>query len=383
MTTIKLNHEGVDVVEVKASATGTNEIHFTTKSPIFNADLGYVFCVTDLNVDTSSLPIFPPDTASTLFKIKKRHLTAANDGTLIDVELPAGTPQQLQLLPDGRKYFDTGSFLADVSGTANTFSSLQDAAGVIAADHGIPGGAANLDIPPGHYNQLDDYYLKIGFDAGGRVLITGVSAFWNHFVIEFSDLAVKLFQLEDVVGVDFGRNVLSLTRPPGATVAQTKALYTNPALLQVGDILTTHTVVGRSSVLKFCDHRLFVTVETHLPTERNLRVHNGSEQTDASIIRSAFLNMAESTVYSKGKIIVDDVTLTTKSYVGRTNFVKKTEPIMKWNTLTSSYEQRIFRFFVYCVYNIFAAGVYTQTKIAVPFSDLGEWDLTLRFVSKI
>ena len=77
MTTIKLNHEGVDVVEVKASATGTNEIHFTTKSPIFNADLAYVFCVTDLNVDTSSLPIFPPDTASILFKIKKRHLTAA------------------------------------------------------------------------------------------------------------------------------------------------------------------------------------------------------------------------------------------------------------------------------------------------------------------
>ena len=178
------------------------------------------------------------------------------------------------------------------------------------------------------------------------------------------------------------RNILSVTTVAG--VISTRNLFNGNAL-RTGGNLATELVIGKNSVLKFLDHRLFLTVETHLPVERNIRVHNGVEKTDASIVRAPFLNLAESTIYSKANIIVDDVALTTKSYVGRINFVKKTQPILKWNTLTSSFEQRIFRFFVFCVYNIFDAATltYTQTKIAVPLSEFGDWDLSLRFVSKI
>ena len=135
--------------------------------------------------------------------------------------------------------------------------------------------------------------------------------------------------------------------------------------------------------MKFADHRLFLTVETHLPIERSLRVFNGEEQTDPAIVRVPFLSHAESTIYSKDNTIVDDVALTTKSYVGRMNFVKKTNPILRWNTLTSSFEQRVFRFFVFCTYNVFNGVDYTQTKVAVPLTDNGEWDLSIRFISKI
>ena len=380
MTAVKLNHEGVDVLELRASATDSNEIHFTAKHNLFNADLSYVFAVTDLNVDCSSLPIFPPDTDDVLFTIKKRHLSNAGDGSLEDVSF-GGVVQRFQVSRQGKKYFDVASFMSDASNTAYTFSKQQDEAGVVGANHG---GGGNIDA--NHYKELDGgpfNYLNIGFDAGGRILFEGVSGFWNNFVIEFSPFAIKLFHLQDVVGVTaLDNNKVSLTMVGGAV--STQGLYIDQNNLRAGGILTTGTVVGKNSVLKFLDSRLFLTVETHLPIERNLRVNNGVEETDASIVRVPFLNRAESTIYSRENTIADEISLTTKSYVGRVNFVSKTQPILKWNLLTSSYEQRIFRFQLYCIYNVFAAATgFRQTKIAVPLNDFGEWDLSLRFVSKI
>ena len=379
MTAVKLNHEGVDVLEVRASATDSNEIHFTAKHNLFNADLNYVFACTDLNVDCSSLPIFPPATDDTLFTIKKRHLTNAGDGTLEDVSF-GGVIQRFQVQRAGRKYFDVASFMSDASNTAYTFSKQQDEAGVVGVDHGGDTKAVN------YYKELDGgpfNYLNIGFDAGGRILFEGVSGFWNNFVIEFSPFAIKLFHLQDVVGVTaLDSNKLSLTMVGG--VVSTQGLYVDINNLRAGGILTVGTVIGKNSVLKFLDSRLFLTVETHLPIERNLRVNNGVEETDASIVRVPFLNQAESTIYSRDNIIADETSLTTKSYVGKINFVSKNKPIMKWITLTSSYEQRIFRFQLYCIYNVFAAATgFTQTKLAVPLTDFAEWDLSLRFVSKI
>lgn len=378
MSAVKLNHEGVDVVSLRASQTGSNEIHFTSKHNLFNSDLQYIFAVTDLNVDCSALPIFPPNTNDTLFTIKKREVVL---GVLQDVTFN-GDLQRLQILPAGRKYFDVSTFLTDASATAYTFSKQQDVAGI--------GNAPNYLVDPNHYAELvggPQNYLNIGFDAGGRIMIEGVSAFWNHFVIQFSAYAVRLFHLQDVVAPD---NTLSLTFVGGAIITGTNnnqyplgALYIDANNVRAGGILTKHTIVGKHSVLKFLDHRLFLTVETHLPTLRNMRVHNGVEETDASLIRVPFLNMAESTIFCKDKTIVDEVSLTTKSYVGKMSFVKKTNPIAKYNTLTSSFEQRIFRFFVFCTYNIYAAGGFSQSKIAVPFSPNGEWDLSVRFISKI
>lgn len=363
MTTVKLNHEGVDVVEIKASTSASNNIHFTAKDNLFNADLNYIFAVTDLNVDCSNLPIFHPSTAEPVFAIRKRQ----NNFPLADHS------PEMNIAVAGRKYYDTSTFMSDVSAVAFTFSKEQDANGL-----GL--------IPANHYKTLAGgpfFYLKIGFDACGRIMIEGVSEFWNHFVLEFSHFSVKLFQLEDVVD---DNNILSLTMlpdPNGIDTVQTAQLFDAVGNINPGNILTLETVIGKGSVLKFCDQRLFLTVETHLPIQRNIRVHNSKEQTDPSILRVPFNNNANSTIYCKNGIIVDDISLTTRSYVGRVNFAKKTQPIQQWNTLTSSFEQKIFRFQLYCIYNRFAGGSFAQTKIAVPFTELGEWDLSLRFVSKI
>jgi len=124
-------------------------------------------------------------------------------------------------------------------------------------------------------------------------------------------------------------------------------------------------------------------VETHLPTQRNIKVNNGKEETDMALVRIPFTNDASATIFSDDGILQDNIELTTKAYVGRVNFVHKTTAVQQWNTLTSSFEQRIFRFQLYCVYNVYGATGYTQTKTKVPFTEDGDWDLSVRFVSKL
>ena len=376
MTTVNLNREGIDVVELKLTTTGTNRCHFTSRENILNSDLDYIFAVTDLNVDCSDLPIFPPDVLNTLITIKKRRV-----GQALAALPNADVSPTFGISPIRQRYFDVSSLIAALSQFANTFSTLQDAAGINAATHG---GGAN--VVPDAMQQEGTQYLKIGLDASGRLKFEGVSFFWNHFTILLSRYAVQLFQMQDVIQPT--GPYLSIRTAGG--VQQYNTLVA-AGVVTVGNNLTRATIMARGSVLKFLDHRLYIVCETHLPVSKGLKVINGSEKTDMSLIRVPFDNEATSTIYSENNRIADNIELTTKAYVGRVNFVNKAHPIRQWNTLTSSYEQRIFRFQLYVIYNVFSVdaanpldqGKFTQTKIDVPFTDLGDWNITLRFVNKL
>jgi len=150
MTAVKLNHEGVDIVEIRMSTTGSNEAAFTSKENLFNSELNYVFGITDLNVDVSSLPIFPPSTNQVIATLQRRH-TGYDD-----VQLAGFTPS-FSILPAGRKYYDTASFFSALSSFANTFSELQDTVLLVANLHG--GGA---DIPAGTQDNEGIPYLTVG-----------------------------------------------------------------------------------------------------------------------------------------------------------------------------------------------------------------------------
>ena len=386
MTTVNLNREGIDVVELKLTTTGSNRCHFTSRENILNSDLDYIFAITDLNVDCSDLPIFPPDVLNTLITIKKRRV-----GLALAALPNANVSPTFGISPITQRYFDVSSLIAGLSQFANTFSTLQDAAGITGAAHG---GGPN--ILPDAMQQDGTQYLKIGLDASGRLKFEGVSFFWNHFTILLSRYAVQLFQMQDVIqqitvgGVTTTAPYLSITTA-GAPPIQQYNLLVAAGVGSGGNNLTRATIMARVSVLKFLDHRLYIVCETHLPISKWLKVINGSEKTDMSLIRVPFDNEATSTIYSENNRIADNIELTTKAYVGRVNFVNKAHPIRQWNTLTSSYEQRIFRFQLYVIYNVFSADAandqdpvtFTQTKIDVPFTDLGDWNITLRFVNKL
>ena len=366
MTTVRLNSEGIDIVELKLETTGSNFCHYSTDDNILNSDLSYLFSVTDLNVDCSLLPIFAPGTNDALITIKKRHL-----GTTVAALPNADVSPTFGISDNGAKYHDSTTFIAALSTYANSFSTELDAVGITAAAHG--GGA---DIAAGDQGNEGMPYLKIGIDASGRLQITGVAQFWNHFVIVLSDFAKKMFHfehetVENALSVTFANGVYATTGiPAGGQV---------PA----GNNLTSSTITAQNSILTFCDQRLYITCQTHLGIQSNMKVLDGKEKTDRDIVRVPFLNEAVSTIYSRNNQIVDDVMLTTKAYSGRMSFVNKTQPIRQWNTLTSSYEQKIFRFQLYCIYNVFQNGAFSQVQKDVPFFDDGSWDITLRFVNKI
>jgi len=369
MTSVRLNSTGIDIVELKLETTGSNFCHFTAHDNLLNSDLEYIFGVTDLNCDVSNLPIFPPATDDLLISIKKRYI-GAQYGALPVANGPE-TSQRFRISEDGKKYFDTTTFVAALSTFANTFSHFQSTIGIVGADHG--GGP---DIPP---NTLlpNKTLLKIGITSGGRLQFEGIAEFWNHFVIEFSDYAIKLFQLSNVAV----NNSLSISFAGG--VYTTNGLTDNGGNVVAGNNVTDTAVIAKNSVLKFLDHRLYLTCETHLAIKNNLKVVNGKEQTDATIARIPFLNEAVSTIYSRHHEIVNDIALTTKTYTGRISFVNKSQPVRQWVELITAYEQRIFRFQLFCVYNVFANGTFSQVKKDVPFDEDGSWDLTLRFVNKI
>jgi len=369
MTSVRLNSTGIDIVELKLETTGSNFCHFTAQDNVLNSDLKYIFGVTDLNCDVSNLPIFPPATDAVLITIQKRHIGAAYDA-LPDANGPI-TSQRFRVAVGGKKYYDTSTFVSALSTFANTFSHFQSSIGIVGADHG--GGA---DIPPDTLLP-DKTLLKIGITAGGRLQFDGVAEFWNHFVIVFSDYAIKLFQLSNVTV----NNRLSVSFAGG--VYTTNGLTDNGGNVVVGNNVTDTAILAQNSVLKFLDHRLFLTCETHLAIKNNLKVINGKEQTDATIVRVPFLNEAVSTIYSRHHEIVDDISLTSKTYTGRISFVNKSEPVRQWTELITAYEQRIFRFQLYCVYNVFENGKFSQVKKDVPFDEDGSWDLSLRFVNKI
>ena len=371
MTTVLLNTEGIDIVELKLETIGSNFCHFTSQDNLLNSDLEYIFGVTDLNVDCSLLPIFAPGTSDTLITIKKRTLVG---GTLANINNAEVSPT-FSILPNGAKYHDVTTFIAALSTYANTFSQQLDTAGIVAAEHG--GGA---DIPAGaQANQTP--YLKIGIDPSGRLEIQGIAQFWNHFVIVLSDFALKLFHFEHIAV----NNALSVTFDAVNHIYTTNGI---PAVngaypITAGGNLTKSQITAQNSILVYADQRLYLTCETHLSIKSNLKVLNGKEKTDRSIVRVPFLNEAVSTIYSRNGGIVEDISLTTKSYSGRMSFVNKTQPIRQWNQLVSSYEQKMFRFQIYCIYNVFENGKFSPVQKDVPFTKDGSWDITLRFVNKI
>ena len=199
-------------------------------------------------------------------------------------------------------------------------------------------------------------------------------------MIVLSDFGKKLFQYEHLTGVG---NTLSVTVVGGLYTADGLLDNAVPPVVVAGGNLRKTSITAQNSILKFADHRLYITVETHLPIKTQMKILNGKEKTENSIVRIPFLNEALTTIYSRNGEIVEDISLTTKSYSGRVSFINKSNPVRQWNQLVTAYEQKIFRFQLYCVYNVFANGSFSQVKKNVPFDSDGSWDLTIRFVNKI
>ena len=378
MTQVVLNRFGVDHVELTMTTSGSNVASATTDNQLLNPTLDYVLRINELNCPTSTIPIFPPNTEEELFRIKQRVA-----GTTV-VAFNAGMDTVFNTIftttQGGIQHFTTASFLTHLAKQGSNFTTLQDGIGL--------GGVA----PANSRHE----YLKIRLNGDGCAEFVASAVFWNHFAIQFSDYGKILFGVQEYVNND---NIMAITKradltliyelfdidypdaqPPYVGTGNVIDIPNNVAFQQV---INTVRIVGRVPIFKNLDHRLYVSVETDLNTQDSIRIIDGKESNDRTIAKKYFVESAKVLLTSDDGLLLEDVNYELEAFVGQHSFIKKTEPSRQWVTLTSSFEQRFFRFQVYITYRRFEDGKFVFTRYKYPITKEDYWTLGIEFVSKV
>ncbi len=140
---------------------------------------------------------------------------------------------------------------------------------------------------------------------------------------------------------------------------------------------------GSGSSLSLLDQRIYLEVSTDLPIARRLKLVGTNENTDVSICRVPFTNELRSTILCEEGSIKSDYSFSLQGYVGNHSFIKKTDQLHDWNVLKTSYNLRVFRFRLWCVYNQWNGTDFALYSKRVDVGPDSFWNLGLRFVSKI
>ena len=156
-----------------------------------------------------------------------------------------------------------------------------------------------------------------------------------------------------------------------------------PNTVNYTDVINTVRIVGDYPIFKNLDHRLFVSVETDLNTQDSIKLVDGKESNDRTIAKKYFEDNAKVLLTSDEGKLLEDINLELDAFVGQHSFIKKTEPSRHWVTLTSSFEQRFFRFQVYITYRRFVDDNYIFTRFAYPLNKQDYWTIGIEFVSKV
>ena len=377
MTQVVLNRHGVDHVSLTMTTTGHHVASATTNSQLLDPTLEYVLRINQLNCPTDTIPIFPPNTNVELFRIKRRvpgtTLLAFNAGMATAFDTVFRTTQA------GIQHFTAASFLTSVAKQGSNFNGQQDGLGV-------------QGVAPANTNHV---YLKISLNADGCTEFVGSAVFWNNFAIVFTERGKNLFGVEEYVNEDL---ILAITRRADQTLVYEMFDLDYPAPLNIvgtgnvidpandqnyDEILNTIRVVGAYPILKNLDHRLFVSVETDLNTLDGIKLVDGIESNDRSIAKHYFEDHTKVLLTSDEGRLLEDVNLELDAYVGQHSFIKKTNPSRHWVTLTSSLEQRFFRFQLYITYRHVVNGKYIFTRYAYPLNEEDYWTVGIEFVSKV
>lgn len=280
----------------------------------------------------------------------------------------------------GIQHLTTSSFLTSLAKQGSNFNGQQDAIGV-------------QGVAPANSRHV---YLQIRLNADGCTEFVGSAVFWNNFAVVFTERAVVLFGVREYVNEDL---IMAVSRRANHTLVYEMFDVAHPNLappipLGTGniidipnhqlyqDVINTVRIVGNYPIFKNLDHRLFVSVETDLNTH-SIKLVDGRESNDRAIAKVYFEDNAKVLLTSDDGKLLEDINLELDAFVGQHSFIKKTRPSRHWVTLTSSFEQRFFRFQVYITYRRFVDNKYIFTRYAYPLTIEDYWTLSLEFVSKV
>ena len=159
----------------------------------------------------------------------------------------------------------------------------------------------------------------------------------------------------------------------------------NPNIIQTGNNTREAFIYSEHSLYLTLDHRVKVSLSSHLPMLNNLLVKEQKETVDRMICEVFFENKVVSSVTFDEEGIFKEQSLTNTIYAGMFPFIKKSDRSKQWHRLMTSYSLRFFRFSIYITYRNYDAAkdtwVFNTDKL--PIEKTKYWDFSLRFLSLV
>jgi hypothetical protein len=392
------NKIGVDAVTLQLFQTGSSETSCTLKHALLDEALNYHFAVTSLNVPLDGTPIMDEvSVAQELFRIERRNVgqdlavganvtLAAPFGAIAADRFPAYNVEP------GKKFYDSISFVRDVNNYCQRFNEYQSLRGI--ADLTLYGGANQAGIPPavplvamnavqaaaGGYD-----FLKARVSSDGRIVFDLNSHFTNNFYIRFTQRGTEYFGLTNEVLESVPGQYYLVFTTVGGIQLQSQAWVDNLNIILVGNNTRTAVVIGDAPVFELLDHRVSISVESHLPIASSLQIIDNRESIDRKIVEKFFESPLETSISFSSNGRFDSTELARRVYAGLVSFVKKTDRDVVWYRLLTSTNLYFFRFHLYIIYRKYdiLTNSWSLIKKRITVNAGKFWEMELTFVSDV
>ena len=425
MSNFQVNKVGLDQVTLEMTTTGRSEGAINLRDALLDESLEYVFCVDHLNVPLDAVPINNVSNQELVRVIRR------NAGTTLDVvgnvniyHQPVADPPVIDptfVYTLNRKFFDIASFVRDLNNWARgveqalTISGLTDfrplggdpdaltaeASAVAPLRILAPRTEAVIREGAGTYDMIR---FRLGVDGS---LVTILSHdFMNNYVLKFTrygaevlgvgnkiSSVVRRLQTTDAEGAlelappvtDYFLAVTTVDNVVRYDAASWVVTNVNPNIIQTGNNTREAFIYSEHSLYLTLDHRVKVSLSSHLPMLNNLLVKEQKETVDRMICEVFFENKVVSSVTFDEEGIFKEQSLTNTIYAGMFPFIKKSDRSKQWHRLMTSYSLRFFRFSIYITYRNYDAAkdtwVFNTDKL--PIEKTKYWDFSLRFLSLV
>ena len=427
MSNFQVNKVGLDQVTLEMTTTGRSEGAINLREPLLDESLEYVFCVDHLNAPLDAVPINNV-TDKELFRVIRRNAGKTLDD-LANVELYADPNADDPVVrPDfvyrlDRKFFDIASFVRNLNNWARGVEQVITIAGLedfreFGGDPDAEDAEASVEPPLrqlesrtladiiGGAGRYDMIRFRLGVDGS---LITVLSHdFVNNFVLQFTRYGAEVLGMGDKISAVVRRlqtvtedDELQLGDPQtdyflavttmvdGVKYDAASWLETTeddgPNVIQSGNNTREIFIYSEHSLYLTMDHRVKISVSSHLPMLNNLLVKEQKETVDRMICEVFFENKVVSSVTFDENGVFTQQSLTNTLYAGMFPFVKKSDSSKQWHRLLTSYSLRFFRFSIFITYRNYDStkDAWVFKTVKLPIEKTKYWDFSLRFLSLV
>jgi len=389
---VEANRTNVDQVSIQLFETGSSETSVTLRHALLDETLKYHFGVTSLNVPLDGCPIMQDVTqAQELFRIERRNVGAdltTNNSVTLQAPFGAGAADRFPpyTIDPGRRFYDAVSFVRHVANYCRIFEAFQSAHGLadltLYGAANANGAAPNTAIPalvaPNTYE-----FIKCRVSSDGRVVFSFSTHFTNNFYMRFTQRGVEYFGLTNEVLESVPGHYYLVFTTVGGVQLKSQVWTDNLNVIQLGNNTTASEVLGDAPIFELLDHRVSISVESHLPVASSIMVVDGKEKLDRKVCERFFESPLKTAVVFDSDGQFQSTEVARRVYNGMVSFVKKSDPNITWYRLLTSAGLYFFRFHLYNTYRRYdeASNTWALETKRLNVSKTQYWEMELSFIS--